>query len=399
MGMAELVVTAVLVEGRSKSEVARDYGVSRRWVITLVQRYQGEGTAGLVARSRRPRRSPKRTPAGVEDEIVEIRKDLAKAGHEAGAATIAFHLERRHGHSPAVSTIWRILSERGFVIPQPHKRPKSSYVRFEAAQPNERWQTDITHWSLSDGTDIEVLNVVDDHSRFCIASVARHVFKATDVDRCFQAAAVSHGEPASMLSDNGAVFTGRYRGTGRVALELTLNARGIAFSHSRPYHPETCGKVERFHKTLKRWLAAQPPAQSPAELQAALDCFRRYYNTVRPHRALGRRTPRRPTRLAPRRGRAASPSTTPTGESATTPSTTTASSPCATTAGCITSASAAATPANACSSSSKTYTCASPPPTASSSANSNSTPPATTNPSPKRERCPETPVHGVPRHR
>jgi transposase len=146
MGMAELVVTAVLVEGRSKSEVARDYGVSRRWVITLVQRYQGEGTAGLVARSRRPRRSPNRTPAGVEDEIVEIRKDLAKAGHEAGAATIAFHLERRHGHSPAVSTIWRILSERGFVIPQPHKRPKSSYVRFEAAQPNERWQTDITHW-------------------------------------------------------------------------------------------------------------------------------------------------------------------------------------------------------------------------------------------------------------
>jgi len=291
MGMAELVVMAVLVEGRSKSEVARDYGVSRRWVITLVQRYQGEGAAGLVARSRRPRRSPNRTPAGVEDEIVEIRKDLAKAGHEAGAATIAFHLERRHGHSPAVSTIWRILSERGFVIPQPHKRPKSSYVRFEAAQPNERWQTDITHWSLSDGTDIEVLNVVDDHSRLCIASVARHVFKATDVDRCFQAAAAIHGEPTSMLSDNGAVFTGRYRGTGRVALELTLNARGIAFSHSRPYHPETCGKVERFHKTLKRWLAAQPPAQSPAELQAALDCFRRYYNTVRPHRALGRRTP------------------------------------------------------------------------------------------------------------
>src|SRR5215216_5445263 len=267
MGMAELVVMAVLVEGRSKSEVARDYGVSRRWVITLVQRYQGEGAAGLVARSRRPRRSPNRTPAGVEDEIVEIRKDLAKAGHEAGAATIAFHLERRHGHSPAVSTIWRILSERGFVIPQPHKRPKSSYVRFEAAQPNERWQTDITHWSLSDGTDIEVLNVVDDHSRLCIASVARHVFKATDVDRCFQAAAAIHGEPASMLWDNGAVFTGRYRGTGRVALELTLNARGIAFSHSRPYPPRDLRQGRTLPQNAQA--LARRPAASPVTSRAA----------------------------------------------------------------------------------------------------------------------------------
>jgi transposase len=128
MGMAQLVVTAVLVEGRSKSEVARDYGVSRRWVITLVQRYLAEGEAGLVSGSRRPLSSPARTPTSVEEEIVEIRKDLDKHGHEAGAATIGFHLQQRHGTSPAVSTIWRILGQRGFVTPQPHKRPKSSYV-------------------------------------------------------------------------------------------------------------------------------------------------------------------------------------------------------------------------------------------------------------------------------
>jgi transposase len=145
MGMPQLVVTAVLVEGRSKTEVARDYGVSRRWVITLVQRYLAEGDAGLQPRSRRPRRNPSRTADSLEDEIVAIRKDLDRDGHEAGAATIAAHLTRRHGTSPAVSTIWRILTARGFVVPQPHKRPKSSYVRFEAAQPNERWQTDITH--------------------------------------------------------------------------------------------------------------------------------------------------------------------------------------------------------------------------------------------------------------
>jgi transposase InsO family protein len=291
MGMAQLVVAAVLEEGRSKSEVARTYGVSRRWVITLVQRFEADGPEGLLGRSRRPARSPNRTPVSVEDEIVEIRKALDKAGHEAGAATIAFHLEQRHGTSPAVSTIWRILTQRGFVTPQLHKRPHSSFVRFAAEQPNERWQTDITHWPLADGTDVEICNVIDDHSRLCILSTARRVFKAADVDQLFQRAAATWGNPASVLSDNGAVFTGRYRGQGRVALEVTLNRRGIRFTHSRPYHPQTCGKVERFHQTLKRWLTTQPPASSIAKLQAQLHKFSRYYNTQRPHRALGRRTP------------------------------------------------------------------------------------------------------------
>jgi transposase InsO family protein len=291
MGMAQLVVASVLVEGRSKSEVARTYGVSRRWVITVVQRYLAEGEAGLEPRSRRPRRSPNRTPPDVEDEIVELRKELAKAGHEAGAATIAFHLERRHGRTPAVSTIWRILTARGFVTPQPHKRPKSSYTRFAADQPNERWQADVTHWALGDGRDVEILNLIDDHSRLCLASTARFLFKAVDVEAAFRAAAATYGDPASLLSDNGAVFTGRFRYRGRVSLEVTLNTRGIVFAHSRPYHPQTCGKVERFHQSLKRWLTTQPPASSIPELHAQLEHFRGYYNTVRPHRALGRRTP------------------------------------------------------------------------------------------------------------
>src|SRR5215213_7075426 len=244
--MAQLVVKAVLVEGRSKSEVARDYGVSRRWVVTLVQRYLAEGDAGLQPRSRRPLRSPTRTADALEDEIVAIRKDLDRHGHEAGAATIAAHLTRRHGTSPAVSTIWRILSARGFVTPQPHKRPKSSYLRFEAVQPNERWQVDITHWRLADGTDVEIGNWLDDHSRYCLGSAAAPVFTAPAVDRLYRDLAAEHGDPAGVLSDNGAVFTGRYRGGGRVALEVTLHARGIVCSHCRPHHPQTCGKVERF---------------------------------------------------------------------------------------------------------------------------------------------------------
>jgi transposase InsO family protein len=291
MGMPQLVVTSVLVEGRSKSEVAREYGVSRRWVITLVQRYLIEGDAGLQPRPRRPHRSPNRTAKDIEDEVVALRKELERDGHEAGAATIAFHLQRRHGVSPAVSTIWRILSARGFVTPQPHKRPKSSYIRFQAEQPNERWQLDITHWPLADGTDVEILNIIDDHSRLCLASDTLPVFKAQDVNTSFNKAVGAHGNPASLLSDNGAVFTGRYRGAGRVALEVTLHSCGIRFQHCRPYHPQTCGKVERLHQTLKKWLIHQRPAPTVAHLQAQLDAFRAYYNTVRPHRALHRRTP------------------------------------------------------------------------------------------------------------
>lgn len=291
MSLARLVVTAVEVEGRPKAAVARDYGVSRRWVHELVRRFKAEGEAGLEPRPRRPRASPQRISEALEDKIVELRKHLAEEGLDAGAHTIAVHLERRHGRAPAVSTIWRVLSRRGFVTPQPQKRPRSSFVRFEAQMPNERWQADITHWALADGTDVEILNALDDHSRFLVTSDARVVFKAADVVASFHQAAAVHGLPASLLTDNGAVFTAAPRGGGRCAIELECDLLGIRLLHSTPYHPQTCGKVERFHQTLKRWLRKRTPASSIAELQAHLDTFRAYYNEVRPHRAIGRRTP------------------------------------------------------------------------------------------------------------
>jgi transposase InsO family protein len=346
MGMPQLVVTAVLVEGRSKSEVARDYGLSRRWVITLVQRYLAQGEAGLAPRSRCPKSSPRRTPPSLEEEIVELRKELDRDGHDAGAATIADHLHRRHGTSPAVSTIWRILTARGFVTAQPHKRPKSSYIRFEAVQPNERWQVDITHWSLADGTDVEICNWLDDHSRYCLGSIAAPVFTAPTIDSLFRTLAAEHGDPAGVLSDNGAVFTGRYRGGGRVALEVTLHARGVVCSHCRPYHPQTCGKVERFHQTLKKWLARQPPATSPMSYKPS-SAPSAPTTTTAGHTAPCTVAPRpRPTPPGPRPRPPASRSSTATSACATTRSTPTASSPCGTTAGSTTSASAAATPAH-----------------------------------------------------
>lgn len=293
MSLAELVITSVKVERRSKSEVARDYRVSRFWVHQLVRRFELEGEGAYRPRSRRPHSNARAIPVEVEERIVRLRKELSKNGLDAGAETIRVHLQRDPGvvRVPAVSTIWRVLSRRGFVTLQPQKRPKSAGTRFVAAMPNERWQADTTHWQLADGTAVEILNIEDDHSRLDIASEARVSFGGEDVLAGFRRAFARHGLPARVLTDNAAVFTGKPRRGGRVALEVELDLLGIRLDHSRPRHPQTCGKVERFHQTQKKWLAAQPPALTLAELQRQLNRFRRYYNTVRPHRAIARRTP------------------------------------------------------------------------------------------------------------
>ena len=288
--LARLVVTAVMVEGRGKAEVARDYGLSRQWVHELIRRYLVEGDTGLAPRSRRPRSNRSQIPQSLEDEIVALRKELDDRGLDAGAHTISYHLTKRGIDAPSVATIWRVLSRRGFVTPQPQKRPKASFIRFCAEMPNERWQADITHWRLARGAEVEILNALDDHSRLLVAADALVVFKAADVVASFHRAAAAHGFPASLLTDNGAVFTAAPRG-GRCAIELECDRLGIKDVHSTPYHPQTCGKVERFHQTLKKWLAKQPKVGTIEELQAQLDRFGSYYNEVRPHRAIGRRTP------------------------------------------------------------------------------------------------------------
>src|SRR5829696_4199253 len=292
MSLARLVITAVSVEGRSKSEVARDYGISRVWVQKLVRRFEAEGEAAYWPGSRRPRANPRAVSLEIEDQVVRLRKTLTKRGLDGGAETIAAHLATVGVDPvPATSTIWRILSRRGFVTPQPQKRPRSSWRTFCAEQPNERWQADITHWRLADDSEVEILNILNDHSRVNIAAKARRITLGPQVVDTFLAAFDRWGIPAEVLTDNGAVFTGRPRGQGRVALEVQLGQRGIRASHSRSYHPQTCGKVERFHQTQKKWLAAQTPSATVAGLQRQLDRFARYYNTVRPHRALGRRPP------------------------------------------------------------------------------------------------------------
>ena len=293
MSKAQLVITAVVLEGRSKSAVARDYDVCRYWVQQLVKRYKTEGSAAFASRSRRPHHNPRAVDAGLEETIVRLRKTLDKHGYDAGAATIAEHLARDPAVAevPATSTIWRILKRRGFVRAQPQKRPRSSWKRFCAEQPNELWQADVTHWRLADRSEVEILNIIDDHSRLAIASHARPITRGPDVVDDFLAAFAQWGTPATVLTDNGAIFTAKQRGDGRTALQIALGELGVKYVTSRPYHPQTCGKVERFHQTLKKHLRAQPAAATLAELQHQIDQFLAYYNSVRPHRALRRRTP------------------------------------------------------------------------------------------------------------
>src|SRR3569623_282120 len=287
MALADYLVAAVLLDGRPVAEVAAEHGGSRSWLYELLARYREHGDEGLLPRSRRPRHCPTRTPDSVEDQIVRWRKRLTDQGLDAGAATIHVHLIRAGGPTPSVATIWRILARRGFIAPQPAKRPRSSYTRFEADLPNERWQADITHWRLANGRTVEVLNVIDDHSRLLVASLAATVFDGLAVLETFKKATRTYGEPASLLTDNGTVFTTRAVG-GHNALETHLAARGIKAVHSRPYHPQTCGKVERIHQTENNWLTTQPKVTSLPALQHQLDQFRRLYNQTRPHRALSR---------------------------------------------------------------------------------------------------------------
>ncbi len=289
MSRARLVITAVVVEGRGVREVARAYGVSPGWVSRLVSRFRAEGPAAFEPRSRRPKTSPNATPQTVIDEMVRLRLSLASAGDDAGPETIRWHLQRRFGISVATATISRHLRHRGLVVPQPQKRPRSSYVRFAAEMPNETWQSDFTHYRLSGGHDVEILSWLDDHARFALRVTAHPRITGPLVLDEFRNAVATHGVPASTLTDNGMVFTTRLSGGkgGRNAFEAELARLGITQKNSRPNHPTTCGKVERFQQTMKKWLRAQPDRPATiGDLQGLLDTFVGHYNHDRPHRSL-----------------------------------------------------------------------------------------------------------------
>jgi transposase InsO family protein len=285
----QIIVASVVSQGLGVRATAQKYGVSPAWVSTPVKRYRAEGPSAFEPRSKRPHANPHATPPEVEDRIIELRKELLEIGTDAGADTIHTHLEREGLIAPSISTIQRILTRRGFVTPAPKKRPKSSYIRFAADLPNECWQSDMTHWHLEDATPVEILTFLDDHSRLVLAIRAFPTTSMENVRRLFTNTCTLYGTPASVLTDNGAIYNAGARG-GRTGFESDLITAGVLYKHSRPYHPQTCGKVERWHRTLKKFLAKRP-AKTLGELQLILEDVVSYYNDVRPHRGINRRTP------------------------------------------------------------------------------------------------------------
>jgi transposase InsO family protein len=297
MSLRRLIVEIDL-DGLNVREFCAEHGVSTWFFYDLRRRHEIEGDGALEPKSRAPKHVANRTPVDIEEAIIAMRKQLVDAGLDEGPESIAWHLRDLSG-LPSTSTIWRILGSRGFIVPAPQKAPKRAKRRFNASRANESWQLDDTTWELADGTAVKILNVLDDHSRLLLDSRAMATCTGVaSLDALFGAAELL-GWPTRIQSDNARTF--------RDQVASALEHLGVAAVHSRPYHPETNGKVERFHQTLKRWLRKQNPAATITELQAQLDLFRLHYNHHRPHRSLDRQTPGQIWTQAPKAGPADRP--------------------------------------------------------------------------------------------
>jgi transposase InsO family protein len=282
------MVVAGALPGVSVTALCTELGISRQTYYRLKRRYDLEGPAGLEPRSRRPHHSPGKTGLAMELEILRLREELPV---HRGAAAIAAELDRRGYPAPAPATVHRILRGAGLVRPSPQKRPRSSWQRFTYSDPNGCWQTDATDWQLADRTRVTICDVLDDHSRVLAAALvgpAGAGATTTLAVAAFTHAAAQWGLPARVLSDNGSCFGGVDR---RGTFPRLLAELGVELIHSRIAHPQTCGKIERFHQTLKQHLAALPAATTVAELQAQIDRFLDHYNHHRRHSALTRSTP------------------------------------------------------------------------------------------------------------
>jgi transposase InsO family protein len=293
MKLIAAVTAFVAGEPLNVSEVCRQACTTRKTFYKWAARYRQEGLTGLEERSRRPLSSPLKTTEVVEELVVAWRARLENAGLDHGAISIQAWIYASKDIDidlvPSVATIHRILVRRGLVEPQPRKRPKGSWRRFEAPAPNDYWQIDAMDWVIVPGL-VKIFNIIDDHSRVGIRS--RGVAEATTSEAwtTFCQGAQQWGLPAGVLSDNGLCFSGKLRGF-EVLFEANLRGAGVRPITGRPFHPQTTGKVERFQQTLKKWLRRQPLARSLTELQDQLDTFCQIYNHERPHQGIGRATP------------------------------------------------------------------------------------------------------------
>lgn len=265
--------------------------ISRETYYQFKRRFEAGGLEALVPRSRRPHSSPTATTADVMAEVIEKRAQLLVEGWDAGSVSIRSWLMREGAAPPSARTIHRILVNHGLVEPQPRKRPRNSFRRFEKSRANECWQMDGHDRTLADGTVVKVLRVQDDCSRQIMASLAAVSENTNDVWACIETAMTRHGAPAMFLSDNGSAFSQRRTRGIMGEVEARLRLSGVLPVTSSISHPQTCGKKEREWSTLERWLSARPTAMNLNELQTQLDAYDLVFNHDRPHQAHGGKTP------------------------------------------------------------------------------------------------------------
>ena len=281
----------------------RELGVSRETFYKYVSRFKAEGVDGFYPRSRRPHTTPTKLCAELEDALVALRKREQDAGWDFGADAVLMALATRPGlwpegqPLPARSTINRVFDDRGQLAKVPQRAPRRRSRRFARESVNELWQYDGFEWQLGNGTKVVVLHLNDDCSRLDLALQIAHSENSVEVWQTFCLAVERYGLPAAVLSDNGTAFSGRRRGW-TAAFETNLADLAITAITSRVGHPQTCGKNERAHQRVLKWLRRQPLAHDEAELQSQLDAYRSAYNS-RPNRVLQRLTPQQRYDLGP----------------------------------------------------------------------------------------------------
>jgi putative transposase len=300
---------AALVAGVKIDNVerfCRDLGVTTRTFYRHRARIEAEGQ--WVERSRRPHTSPAQVEPELDAWVCKLRADL---GIDNGADFIRLALQRIHAQTspswqvPARSTINRVLRRHNLLEVNPKKRPRSSWRRFSFARPRDCYQIDATELKLADGSKAVAFDVLDDATRTLVGCHAAPAETASAAVAAITKAVKAYGAPAIVLSDNGAAFTHRLINPTAAPSRFTraVTAFGARLIHSSPYHPQTCGKVERHHQTLKKWLKPQPPPANLRALQRLLDTYRDYYNNHRPHSALpARATPQQAWTTAPTHG-------------------------------------------------------------------------------------------------
>ena len=273
----------------SVAAVAREFGVSRGTVYKYARRYQEEGLAGFLTRSRAAHSHPTQVDAATEDLVVAWRKKLADRGSDHGAVSVRNRMRRAGLEPPSARTIHRIFVRRGLVVPAPNKRPRSASRRFAATDPNGIWQLDGMDWFLQTPqgrVKVVILRVIDDFSRRAMGLRIADTESGEETWACLAQAIHTHGAPAMVLSDNSLAFNGSRRGV-EVMVQTRLRQRGIAQVAASNHHPQTCGKNEREHQTMQNWLQAHPPARTKEELHQIVMAYEDDYNYHRPHQGLG----------------------------------------------------------------------------------------------------------------